>query len=172
MAAKVAVALAAVTVAGGASYEGVQQIREPAAPAKASPANVAPAQAEKAGRAKELAAKAAAKAAKAQVAPKASNVTKRARTPVPTGRPIASRSTDAKLPGSNGRNASAPGLAKAIGKTERPPLAKTPSGKSAAARLRAGPAAKPIIKVPTQAKHPDPQQRRVAPAERERNVRK
>ncbi|MCP9487737.1 MAG: sigma-70 family RNA polymerase sigma factor, partial [Gaiellaceae bacterium MAG52_C11] len=42
VATKVAVALVALTVAGGASYEGVRQIRQPATPAKAVPTEVVP----------------------------------------------------------------------------------------------------------------------------------
>ena len=112
IAAKVAIAVVAVTVAGGAGYEGVQQTMEPTTPAKAvatkvAPANASPAKtvAAKVARVKQLPGKVAAKKADhakakaAKAAAMADTATKRARTPVPTGRPASSRSETAKLPG-------------------------------------------------------------------------
>jgi RNA polymerase sigma factor (sigma-70 family) len=170
VAAKVAIAVVAVTVAGGAGYEGVQQTREPATPARAVAAKVAPAKAAsakavaaKVARVKQLPGKVAAKKADhatakaAKPVSKAGTATKRARTPVPTGRPASSRSETAKLPGNNGRDESAPGLKKALGKTKRPLEGEAEPGKSGIAKLRPSPphsrsSAKPLREQPVRAK--------------------
>ncbi len=175
------IAVVAVTVAGGAGYEGVQQTREPATPAKAVAAKVAPAKgasaktvAAKVARVKQLPGKVAAKKADhakakvAKAAAKADTATKRARTPVPTGRPATSRSETAKLPGNNGRDESAPGLKKALGKTKRPLEGEAEPGKSAIAKLRPRPAAKPLREQPVRAKVAKPKPRKLAPLDRGR----
>ena len=171
------------TVAGGAGYEGVQQTREPTTPAKAVAAKVAPANtshakavAAKVARVKQLPGKVAAKKADhakakvAKAAAKADTATKRARTPVPTGRPASSRSETAKLPGNNGRDESAPGLKKALGKTKRPLEGEAEPGKSAIAKLRPRPAAKPLREQPVRAKVAKPKlkPRRLVPLDRGR----
>ena len=183
VAAKVAVALVAVTIAGGAGYEGVQQIKEPEVPKRSVPASADPTKAvpAKAAAAKARAALAkatrgntakakvvSAKPAKTKLVATAVKATKRARTPVPTGRPTAARSTEAKQPGSNGRNASAPGLAKALGKAKPPLAVNAGSGKSAAAKLRPRPAARLLVEPPVRAKVAKPKPRRLAPLHRGR----
>ena len=178
VAAKVAIAVVAVTVAGGAGYEGVQQTREPTTPAKAVSTKVAPV---KVASAKPVAAKlaqvkarvAARKANRAKAKPEkaattAIAATKRARTPVPTGRPATSRSETAKLPGNNGRDESAPGLKKALGKVKRPLEGEAEPGKSAIAKLRPRPAAKPLREQPVRARVAKPKPRKLAPLERGR----
>ena len=185
VAAKVAVAIVAVTVASGAGYEGVQQIREPEVPRKAVPAKILPAKilpgkaataksnavVAKLARAKsaganstsaKLATKKAvpAKAAKTKVAATAGAATNRARTPIPTGRPPGSRSAEAKLPGDNGRNESAPGLAKGLDNVKRPVVVKTQSGKSAVVKLRTRPAERLLVESPARTKVVKPKLKR------------
>ena len=89
---------------------------------------------------------------------------------MPTGRPAASRSETAKLPGNNGRNESAPGLKKALGKVKRPLVGEAEPGKSAVAKLRPRPAARPLGEQPVRAKvaKPKPKPRRLVPLDRGR----
>ena len=78
------------------------------------------------------------------------------------------RDETAKLPGDNGRSESAPGLKKELGKVKRPLEGEAVPGKSATAKLRPKPDAKPLRKQPVQAKVAKKKPRKLAPLDRGR----
>jgi RNA polymerase sigma factor (sigma-70 family) len=132
IAAKIAIGMAAVAVAGGAGYEGVQAVREPvpARPGKAAPAAVVPGVAPPAFvRAEPRMVRAIPAAARTKAVNKAKAAGKSAHPVKPAQAAVPVR----------GRSATAPGRTKA----PTPKGAATPKGKSGAAPGQTKPAPKP-----------------------------
>ena len=136
--AKIAIGLAAVAVAGGAGYEGVKAVSEPAAPArpaKAAPAAVVP-------------------AAQPPAIVRATPRVVKAK-PAAAGKPDRTRPERAKLPPVRGRSATAPGQLKTVPKPPQAgpkpkatPPPRAARGKSATAPGRLRPIGAPKPKKP------------------------